>query len=233
MKHLKTRLDFVTNSSSSSFIISQKQNYNSIEEVFLFLKSLYNEYLKKRKDLIEYCKQDKRFSVSEENDKTEIKFNSLCIEERIEARNLLEEKFGMTWYEVGHGKIDWRNCETYRDFLEYTKDDYFYIHIIDMLNPQFKQDAKDNSVNYLIEWYMPCFTNNDKTDCKTCEYKDYCYMDSVDEKIVNDIKNSENKDKFITTVFGRFCICSECGYIPDFVVQKLGKASTFYCNHMG
>ena len=232
MKHLKTRLDFVTNSSSSSFIINKKQNYNSVEEVFLFLKSLYIEYLKKRKELIEYCKNDKRFDVIEENNKTTIKFNNSSIEERMTARDLIEQKFGMTWYDISCNKIDWLNCKTYSEFLEYTKDDCFYINIIDLSNPQFNKDREIDSIDTLIEWYMPCFTNDCKMDCETCEYKEYCYMDNNDRIVVNTFKNT-GKKSIINAVFGRFCICSECGYIPEYVVRKLEEVSTFSCNHMG
>ena len=233
---MKTRLDFVTNSSSSSFIISKEKGYNSVEEVFLFLKSLCNEYLEKRKELIEYCKKDKQFTISEETDVVNIKLNVSDIDDRVKMMDFIEDKFGMTWYDISCDKIDWLKCETYAEFLEYTKDGYFYIHIVDLFNPQFHENSDIDSLDSLIDWYMPCYTTNNIADCKNCEYKKYCSIDDDNKDIVKNIKSTkseESRKNLIYTVFGRFCICSECGYIPEYVVQKLGKASTFWCNHMG
>ena len=41
------------------------------------------------------------------------------------------------------------------------------------------------------------------------------------------------KDKACLYLLGRVCVCSECGYIPDCVVEKLGDISEYWCKHMG
>lgn len=41
------------------------------------------------------------------------------------------------------------------------------------------------------------------------------------------------EDKACLYLLGRICIHSECGYIPDYVVEKLSGISEYSCNHMG
>ena len=231
---MKYRMDFVTNSSSSSFIINKKENLNSIEEVFQFLKLLCYEFLQKRQELIDYCKQDNRFIVKEENGKTSISFaNKTSREEWKIAKDFIEEQFGMHWFDVPYYKLDWLDCETYEEFLKKTEGDYYYINIIDMQNPQFKQEGDIDSVDELIEWYMPCFNHMKRMDCEGCRNREYCYVTECDEEIKEGMRKTDDKKEILSTFFGRYCICSESGYIPDYVVRKLGGASTFWCNHMG
>ena len=42
-----------------------------------------------------------------------------------------------------------------------------------------------------------------------------------------------NIDKACLFLLGRICIHSECGYIPEYVVEKLSEVSEYACNHMG
>lgn len=234
---MKTRLGFVTNSSSSSFIISKKENLNSIDEVFSFLKTVYEEYLGKRKALIEYCKQDARFLVSEDGKKTkiELKNKKACYEERRVINDFIENEFGMSYYDIYHGEADWLKCKDYNEFARYVSEsnEYFYINIVDLENPSFNDESEITSTDSLIDWYMPCFTENFAKDCAECRHKDYCYMIQCDKDVVVGAKKSSDKQELVKMYFGRFCICSECGYIPEYVVHRLGEASTFWCNHMG
>ena len=167
---MKIRYGFVTNSSSSSFIISKERNFNSVDEVFQFLKILHKEYLEKRKELIEYCKSDNRFLVTEENGKTSIAIAEKKIphQEWMRIKNEIENRFGMLWYDISYGNIEWLNCKTYSDFLEYAKNNYLYINIVDMLNPTFSEESEFDSSTSLIQWYMPCFESIYTNDCNCC-----------------------------------------------------------------
>lgn len=232
---MKYRSDFVTNSSSSSFIISKETGCNSIEDVFALLKTLCQEFLDKQNALIEHCKQDKRFVVYEENGNTRIKFakEKPNPDEWFQAKEFIHNQFDMSWYDVGYGDIGWLACETYADLLEYGKDKYFYITIVDLLNPEFDKDSDIDSVSSLIQWYMPCYESIYTKDCEQCSERHYCAVNKCDKKVKKEIKNIENNQEMLMTFFGRFCICSECGYIPEYVVNKLGEVSSFWCNHMG
>ena len=41
------------------------------------------------------------------------------------------------------------------------------------------------------------------------------------------------EDKVCLYVLGKICVCSECGYLPDYVVERLEEISEYSCNHMG
>lgn len=234
---MKTRHGFVTNSSSSSFIISKKENLNSIDEVYLFLRTLFFEYIQKTNELIEYCKSDNRFTVSEKEGRTVIEFakKKAPYEEYRCASDFIQKTYGMHWFDVGYGTVDWLHCETYNDFLEFIQKDnrYFFINIVDLENPSFDEECDIESIDSLIEWYLPCFGCHTTSDCNNCNDREYCYTYRDSKELTDEIKKVENKQDIIKLFFGRFCICSESGYIPSYVVNRLAEASTFWCNHMG
>ena len=54
------------------------------------------------------------------------------------------------------------------------------------------------------------------------------------DEIIEKSKNGEITDaNAISMVLGKVCIMSECGWIPDRIVDKLSDMSRFFCNHMG
>ena len=71
--------------------------------------------------------------------------------------------------------------------------------------------------------------------CNWCSYNEYDKKATFKcDEIIEKSKNGEITDaNAISMILGKVCIMSECGWIPDRIVDKLSEMSRFFCNHMG
>ena len=232
---MKKRNGFVTNSSSSSFIINKKHEFSSVEEVFEFIKELYAEWKQKRDDMIEFCKNDKRYTVIDEDGfvKIQCKKTKPFSNEWSLWNRELNEKFGMSHYVNLNYDLSWLKCETYADFLTMTSKNHWYVfHIIDFANPeQYTYECGDDMKD-IIGWYMPCFGKKAE-DCSKCSEFLYCDAQDTLKQSVKEVQENSHTNETIVNFFGRFCIASECGFMPEYVEEVLKTMSTFSCGHMG
>lgn len=256
---MKIRNDFVTNSSSSSFIIGrQDDNSVTIESVYQKVREFYNDMYEQadkmfayieshpelgathvRSDGFEYC----RFS-----DKVYKNFD------RASVRKIIEKEFGLSVWDYYPLDKEWLSLKTYKDYEKYwmgkmSKTDDYHVHapftIADFLEPKevnwlhYRMDPKyaeydespEDRINYKSEtlnWYYP--------------YAEELIPDGIipkPEKRFNSSSGLKEKVDFILPthaclfLLGRVCVYSECGYISDYVVNRLIDISAFSCNHMG
>lgn len=259
---MKIRCDFVTNSSSSSFVIGKKDDTSAtIESVFKTIKKLYKEMLEARDAAIEYIKSHPKMKVEYITKDDSGHFE--CTEKDWKKRMNLEDKFekqcGLSTWDWIDKEYEWLNCETYLDYERYWLDKmqadeshrtYAPFTIGDFLDekeitwlhfpfdPEY--DSKTHIVNSkssVIGWYFPYIEEAFKYEgsCDGCwhaEYCEYCKEDCAEQRELIANHNIP-EDKACLYLLGRVCIHSESGYIPDYVVQKLSKISEFSCNHMG
>ena len=232
---MKKRSGFVTNSSSSSFIINKKHEFNSVEEVFQFMKTLYEEWKQKRDELIEFCKNDERYVVVEEDDFVTIQYKKTkpFSNEWSRWNRELKEKFGMCHYVNLNYNLSWLTCKTYDEFIAMTDKTHWYIfHIIDFSNPnQYVCECGDDMKD-IIGWYMPCFGAKEKK-CSECSDFLYCDAQDVLKESIKEVQKDSDNNQTIINFFGRFCVASECGFMSDYVEEVLKDMSTFSCGHMG
>lgn len=213
---MKIRNDFVTNSSSSSFIfgeplgmtVSKESVFNQLKVIcsnMLYiideLEMIYFEnedYKKKilylRKNYSNYNKISSVLGIVEKESKS--LFSYLMNKENLDFS--VQECFDVFINELGVlTKI--KKFVTYNSFNEYKEKPVFYFNIVD-----FRES-----------------NNDDYDDIETVAY---WYFDTLEQTGMNNLCYNQ---------LGEVAITSESSYMPFFIVNYLEKHLEYSCGHMG
>jgi hypothetical protein len=256
---VKIRCDFVTNSSSSSFVIGKKDDTSAtIESVFQTIKRFYREFLDLRDAAIVYVAKHPELKIAyvQEDDGSHFE----CSEKDFKTRWKLQEDFekacGLSTWGYFYNE-DWLDCTTYEDYEQYWMykracSDSNHIHapftITDFLeerkvewlhyniDPEYDTGIHVvNSKSEVLNWYFPYINEAFQYagNCSECGYAEWCDKEECVHTREDILTNNIPEDKACLYMMGRVCIHSESGYIPDYVVEKLCEVSEYSCNHMG
>lgn len=257
---MKLRTDFVTNSSSSSFIFGKAGDNTTAEVVYEIVRGIYLEMIEKIDALkkvqseysLEFTKTDDGFlhfkNISEDH--------SFEYMDKIDAK--IKKKYGVSIYWYLRDALEWISCKTYKEYTEYwlnrikehpegryapfvivdtTQETYipFYYTVKEDRNPIF--DIQEGEI---FTWYVPCkyaakFYDTPSFSVKDKSYCEYCYLKKDDcKKFKEGAKDGTlNQSNVMALTLGTVAVLSECGYMPDFVVDNLIKICNYGCNHMG
>lgn len=117
---MKVRTDFVTNSSSSSFIIGKKGDNTTKDSVFLQIIEFYKEMYEK----VELLKQDmEKWDLIWDEEHREFKFNenkkSKWYKQEWELNDALEKEYGISTWNYFPQKPEWLDFKTYDEYVSY------------------------------------------------------------------------------------------------------------------
>lgn len=253
---LKIRNGFVTNSSSSSFIIGKANDSTvTIDSVYQEIKELYKQYYKSCSEMYSYVEKyyPDVFKVVTEKRGKYLHSKKTWDCTKI-ADTQLRLMFGLDHYEELPEVIDWINCETYADYEQFWIQRMqeigihapFYIRDFSCSDPYVPLDFSTQMIECsgyngngiesdILDWYFPNFEGA-VYGCDRCTAQYYCEKDKSEEcdPIAESFKRKDiTEDKVCLYVLGKICVCSECGYLPNYVVEGLEAMSEYSCNHMG
>lgn len=258
---MKKRIGFVTNSSSSSFIIGKKDDQTkTIESVYQIIRSFYKEYYKLIDEMARYVKKNTRLGVDyimTDSGYWHFKFKNghSWDDDNEKTCEFLKEKFGVDIWccDVRDKWTEWVNCKTYKEYESYwlrligeNKNTQAPFTITDFIeNKRVKwlhhggeyidEPYSIDSTSDVLGWYYSyaeeAFRNTES--CDTCNHYTWCDQEKCSKQKLFMVEEKIPEDKACLYLLGRVCIHSESGYIPEYVVEKLKSVSEYACNHMG
>lgn len=245
---MKMRSDFVTNSSSSSFIVSREyQNQTMTKELYdALIAEAICEYMEKRKTFLPYCH---KYGLAYDEARDEI-YNAVngsrYISLPIEQQEEIEERYGISFrcgdwtqrapevYQLHWGVNDIRDEFTVRELQDFQE-------IIDWNWALFLERLSPEEIEYMEETQLsfPRFSPQEIKHMEKIKllishspyYECDVWKDDV-VKVVN--TNDEKVIELIGKSFGYFYSFIDVElHIPPFILEKYPELYACYSPHMG
>ena len=120
--------------------------------------------------------------------------------------------------------LEWLNCETYQEYERYFSEK---MREEKVEAPFAICNLRDKNG---IAWITADLDQKQDLTTNSEIFEWYC-LDDFEENILPIYTKETNNPLF--EFLGQICIYSECGYIPDVIVEELMQICEHGCNHMG
>ena len=219
---MKIRNGFVTNSSSSSFILtrdSSKLEKMDVESVFGLVQKLYGQYQKKYKDVLARAIKDAGQADFYEVFKERYGWEAMYKSDGWFTRTYGVDAIDLSTYQRAMENFKkWKSCKNYAEYVQrctIVSGEYSHVYPFEIFD---YHEETNISGNYTL--------------CETVGWYDWeSHRDDEEYEDIPSDNNAQLKEALIK--LGDVGIHSECGYIPDEIVDKLSELSVHFCNHMG
>lgn len=253
---MKIRKDFVTNSSSASFVLGKADDvqmtiettYQLIRQIYLDVLSIFRKAVEDNVDVldgagikvvfgIDYC-----FKMVYRSGKGFMGFDSLTTFDKV----IGDELDGIEY--AGNTDFNWLDCATYEDYLNYFEGKIQPFEILDLskdfgtywdVGDTIEYYDTDVDPTYLGSLYFDCDCEHCLVECDA-HFAGDGWCDENAAKMMERCKTWREKQKngtaenHILQQFGRILILSNAeDYMPLPVHKRLKAISNYGCWHMG
>lgn len=237
---MKVRLDFVTNSSSSSFIIAKlPDKETTLENVYQKIRTFYNDFFTNLNKAKKYVEETNLFTYLPERSSFLPKGNlQFSDEEIVKVNKHIFDEFGIELHEIYDRSDNWlKDCISYKEYEKYWtgKEINRPFLLFDYSQKDFKYRpfGEHQALNIILPCFKEIKTGKNPT-CIDCKHK-YCELkenelEKIKELSQKDLKHSEQN---VLLYFGKICISCDYTDIPEYVISKIKGISNYYFEHIG
>lgn len=257
---MKARMDFVTNSSSSSFVIGTVDTTDTIDDIYLMIRQMYIDLLTVKKEFMKDCDQYnmywneeyQAFRVKPKNNSKRKQYDK-WEEEKYTLHIIIaaNDRFGIDVTQRFPVYSEWLEYKTYAEYEQY------WVNRIKKNSEEGKFDEAPFSIgDYLKDLghisleNCCCEITNDGRgidnhvlgkESLTSWYLGFDIYDVTNPDDQDDVEYFKKKhnildipnEKAVAYLLGRYCIHSYSGMLPQYIVDSLTEISEYSCNHMG
>lgn len=234
---MKYRTDFVTNSSSTCFLLGKKgDGIHTVDFVFNLLKEFYRKHLEKHDEILRLMKEHPEYCLRRVEDE-HFHCHYFEYDEEVDVPEHLEYYLGNS-NNFFYDDAGWLNCKTYREYEQLWKEkapfviadfenstDYPLLDEFTDTNYEERKSIDDGYMYSIFEYEVGGFP------CKQCSTPPNCYehLDQDCKRLQNFLKGNHTKYAMAALdLLGKACVYSTRQKLPEFMENELIAISNYY-----